>query len=119
MERTAPPAWVVRTTPVTLAMTTSRQRRKRRWPLGRSSAGRVTPSAIAGAQLSPSVAATTWATNARGRRSWTSWSIRGPTGMVYAQARPVAPYSQPIGLPGRRSASTSPTVANPSTKKNA
>jgi len=110
---------MISTEPVTLAMTTSRQRRERRWPSGSSSAGSVIPRAIAGAQLRSPVAATTWATNGTGRYSRTSWSIQGPTGMVYAQARPAPPYSQPIGLPGRRRASTSPTVANPSTKKNA
>jgi hypothetical protein len=110
---------VISTEPVRLAMTTSHQRRERRWPLGSSSAGSVTPSAIAGAQLRSPVAATNCATNGTGRCSRTSWSIQGPTGMVYAQAKPAPPYSQPIGLPGRRRASTRPTVANPSTKKHA
>jgi hypothetical protein len=114
----APPT-VVRTMPVTLVITTSRQRRERRWPLGSSRAGRVTPSAIAGAQLRSPVAATTWATSGNGRCSRTSWSIQGATGTLYAHASPAAPYSQPIGFSGRRRASTSPTVANPSTTKNA
>ena len=77
------------------------------------------PKAIPGAQPRSPVAATTWATSGRGRCSRTSWSIQGPAGMGYAQARPAPEYSQPIGLPGRRRASTSPTVADPSTKKNA
>ena len=110
---------MVRTAPVTLEATTTRHRRDRSRPLGRSRAGSVIPSVIAGAQLRSPDATTTWATKGKGRCSRTSFSTQGPTGMAYAQARPAAPYSQPIGLPGRRSDSTSPTVANPSTKKNA
>jgi hypothetical protein len=49
---------VISTEPVTLAMTTRRQRGERRWPLGSSSAGKVIPSAIPGAQLRSPVAAT-------------------------------------------------------------
>ena len=77
------------------------------------------PSPIAGAQPNSDTATWSWARKGSGRCSRSSWSTQGPRGMVYAQARPAAPYSQPIGLPGRRRASTSPTVANPSTKKNA
>ena len=104
--------------PVTLVITTSHQRRERRWPLGSSRAGSVTPSAIAGPSQAPD-AATTLATSGRDRCSRMSWSIQGSRGTVDAQARPAAPYSQPIGFSGRRRASTSPTVAVPSTKKNA
>jgi hypothetical protein len=79
----------------------------------------VTPSAIAAAQPRSEDAAEIWATSGRGRCSRISCSTQGDSGMGYAQASPAAPYSQPIGLCGRRSARTSPMVANPSTKKNA
>ena len=99
------------TGPTAAAATTGRQRRDRSRPSGTSRAGRVIPKAIAGAQLnSPNTAASS-ATSGSGRCSRSSCSSQGSTGMVSAQISPEVANSHPIGLEGRRSPSTSPTVA--------
>ena len=99
------------TGPATAVTATSRQRRERSRPSGSSRAGRVMPRAMAGAQMVTWAMAFSWATSGSGRCSRTSWSTQGPRGMIRLQVSPEAAYSQPIGLAGRRRASTSPTVA--------
>jgi len=58
---------------------------------------------------------------ASGRERWSriNCSIHGFQGILHDQARPVAAYSQPVGLAGRRSVMTSPMVAEPSAKASA
>jgi hypothetical protein len=93
---------------------TGRQRRERSRPSGTSSAGRVTPRTVAGAQLNSPHTAAAWATSGSGRCSPTNWESHGSVGMGSDHASPAAAKSQPIGLAGRRSVRTSPTVAKPS-----
>ena len=97
--------------PTTLATTTTRQRRDRRRPSGNSRNGRVTPRAMAGAQVYSPSAAVSLAARGSGRPAWTSWPTQGRRGTTRAQSRPEAAYSQPIGLAGRRKLKTSPIVA--------
>ena len=107
------------TGPATAAAATTRQRRDRSRPLGTSRAGRVTPRAMAGAQIVTSAMASSLATRGSGRWSRTSWSIQGPSGMIRLQVSAEAAYSQPIGLAGRRRVRIRPTVAYPSGKPRA
>jgi hypothetical protein len=101
----------VRANPATLVTTTTPQRRDRSRPSGSSRAGSVTPSPMAGAQLTSETTVTSWAATGRGRWSCSSWVIQGSKGMLHDQVSPAAAYSQPIGLAGRRKLKTSPTVA--------
>jgi hypothetical protein len=93
---------------------TTRQRRERSRPSGTSSAGRVTPRTVAGAQLNSPYTAAALASSGSGRWSPISRSSHGSAGMGSDQASPAAANSQPIGLAGRRSVRTSPMVAKPS-----
>jgi hypothetical protein len=106
----APPT-SIRAPAATPVAATGRQRRERSRPPGTSSAGRMTPRTVAGAQLNSPYTAAAWATSGSGRPSPTSRSSHGPTGIGSDQASPAAANSQPIGLAGRRSVSTSPMVA--------
>jgi hypothetical protein len=105
--------------PAMAVATTTRQRGERSRPSGTSSAGRVTPRAMAGAQMVTPAMASSLASRGRGRWSRTSWSTHGPRGMIRLQTSAEAAYSQPIGLAGRRRVRTSPTVAYPSGKPRA
>jgi hypothetical protein len=99
------------TGPAAAAAATARQRRDRSRPLGTSRAGRVTPRAMAGAQMVTSATAVSLASNESGRWSRTSWSSQGSRGMIKLQMSAEAAYSQPIGLAGRRRVRIRPTVA--------
>ena len=102
--------------PATQATPTTRQRCDRSRPSGSSSSGRVTPRAMPTAQkLSPARAASR-AARGSGRPPSRSASTQGSKGTDTDQTSPVAAYSQPIGLVGRRSVSTRPMVANSSQK---
>jgi hypothetical protein len=90
---------------------TGRHRRERSRPSGTSSAGRVTPRTVAGAQLNSPSTAATWAASGSGRCSATSWSSHASPGMGRDHTSPAAANSQPIGLAGRRRVRTSPMVA--------
>jgi hypothetical protein len=105
------PATVTRTAPVTAAPATTRQRRERSRPSGSSRNGSVIPSVMAGAQENSPATAASWAASGSGRRLRMSWSTHGSKGISSDQTSPEAAYSQPIGLPDRRRARTSPTVA--------
>ena len=94
-----------------LVAATGRQRRERSRPSGTTSAGRVTPRTVAGAQLNSPNTAATWAASGSGRCSATSWTSHESPGMARDHTSPAAAYSQPIGLAGRRKLKTSPTVA--------
>jgi hypothetical protein len=102
------------TGPATAVAATTRQRGDRSRPSGTSSAGKVTPRAMAGAQTVSSATAASWASRGSGRCSRTSWSSHGSRGMTRLQVSAEAAYSQPIGLAGRRRVRTRPTVAYPS-----
>ena len=78
--------------------TTTRQRGERSRPSGTSSAGRVTPRAIAGAQLNSPVASASWAARGSGRPAWNSWSVHTSQGIHSDHRTPEAANSQPIGL---------------------
>jgi hypothetical protein len=108
-----------RTAATTAATATTRQRRERNRPSGTTSAGRVTPRTVAGAQLNSPDTAASWAGSGSGRCSATSWATHVSPGMARDHTSPAAAYSQPIGFAGRCRLTTRPTVAKPSGKVSA